>query len=1206
VGGNATFNGRVLNDKSQIIAGGDLHTVGGQVRNIGATGERRTEATGKVIRTYTSNGGRKRKTADYHDAPRIEPIELAVATYDGNTPKPAGKGAIPVTGPEAIADIPSETSSLRLPGIGEVRTVAPPTSLPTSALYTLALEATSSYLVNTDDHFVGQRSIISSDYLFELLGNKVSIGSYTAPTQPDALRFARPHSGPSHVEGFNGALLLKRLGDAFYEQRLVARQIIDATGQRFIGDYTDNQSQYKALLTAGAAFGKQYGLTVGTALTADQMRHLSSDMVWMVKLDVRLPDGTIQTVLAPQVYLMVQDGDLKGDGTLIAGRRIKLQADGDIVNAGTIGSRNATVMVARNIRNGAAGRIHGGSVDLFARQDLENIGAQITGDNVALHAGRDVNLVSTTVDSIGTNTWRSHLDGLSRVDAGDLHIEAGRDVNMTASSLSARDDASLSARNDINLLTVRQTQGESIVFGNKNNSQVLRTQDIGTTIDAGGDLTLSAGANVSATAARLNAGDALTVPTQGNIALNAGEQSAFARDEHYRKQRGFLSSQSTHTIDASYWSETLGAILSGRTVSMIAGGDIASIASQVAAEKTIQLQASRNITLGAGEDTYGEQHFQHVTRRGFFGGGGGIGVAYGTEDSTVWSSLDGTAQSKAPTLIGTTGGNVVMRAGQDVRITGGQVVAGSDPRTEAGAMGKTTGNIGIHARNITLDTNQDTERTTQGSSYARSTFGTAVVGTAVDTANNLGRAKSIRGMADEMAASGLTKPQVTLTHNATRSNAEGENITMVANGATLNAANHIVLRAISPSTGGEISLVGSTVQGGGATILDASNGVSIASATHRYSENHSSESKTLSTGTATAGLGDLGRTMSGGHNSSGVQLLPHNRQASTAEGQSVATWQTASTITGHTVTVDSQAGDVRVRGSNIVAQESVAIATREGSIHIEPGTHTHSSSESYRQATLGNIGNTNTSATAGYGKQSGSQQDVGQTQSIAGSQITSGAGDVTIDARKRPRVVGSQIIAGRDVRVAAQDIVIDAGLDRALAQAKQENRQIGVTFSVNNPVVSAVETAHDMQQAAEKSDNERLRALAATAAGLATANAYSAVAQNPASAGGISVNVDVGVNNSRHTHDSHSFTSSSSVIQGGRDVALKAGDAGSASDITVKGSTITAARDATLQAQGDILLEATKIPAKATATGRRIVPAWGWALPWVARRTASR
>ncbi len=155
-------------------------------------------------------------------------------------------------------------------------------------------------------------------------------------------------------------------------------------------------------------------------------------MVWLVEQTVTLPDGTTETVQVPQVYLLVREGDLKGDGTLMAGRDVKLAADGDINNSGTIGARDATVMTAANIVNQAGGLIQGAVVNLAAREDLTNLVSLIKGDNVALSAGRDIALTSTSASENNGATWGSYISGVSRVDAGNLSIQAGRDVTLTA------------------------------------------------------------------------------------------------------------------------------------------------------------------------------------------------------------------------------------------------------------------------------------------------------------------------------------------------------------------------------------------------------------------------------------------------------------------------------------------------------------------------------------------------------------------------------------------------------------------------------------------------------------------------------------------------------------------------------------------------------------------------------------------------------
>ena len=316
---------------------------------------------------------------------------------------------------------------------------------------------------------------MSSDYLFDLLrpsggmpgaptGNSVGAGGTLAGSRlgnwdaliPPGAKFLTPSGQP------------KRLGDGFYEQKAVSDQILATTGQRFLEKYSDNDTQYKALLAAGAKFAQDKGIKLGVALTEAQQRQLTTDLVWLVEQTVTLPDGTTETVLVPQVYLLVREGDLKGDGTLLAGRSVHLAVDGNATNSGTIGAREATVITAGNIVNQAGGTIQGGSVNLAAREDLTNLVSLIKGDKVALSAGRDIALTSTSASENNGNTWGSHLTGVARVDAGSLNMQAGRDLTLTAAQVSVKDDARLQAGRDINFGTLTESHGESFALDSRN------------------------------------------------------------------------------------------------------------------------------------------------------------------------------------------------------------------------------------------------------------------------------------------------------------------------------------------------------------------------------------------------------------------------------------------------------------------------------------------------------------------------------------------------------------------------------------------------------------------------------------------------------------------------------------------------------------------------------------------------------------------
>ena len=57
---------------------------------------------------------------------------------------------------------------------------------------------------------------------------------------------------------------------------------------------------------------------------------------------------------------------------------------------------------------------------------------------MALSAGRDIALTSTSASENNGNTWGSHLTGVARVDAGSLNMQAGRDLTLTATQVTVR------------------------------------------------------------------------------------------------------------------------------------------------------------------------------------------------------------------------------------------------------------------------------------------------------------------------------------------------------------------------------------------------------------------------------------------------------------------------------------------------------------------------------------------------------------------------------------------------------------------------------------------------------------------------------------------------------------------------------------------------------------------------------------------------
>jgi len=136
--------------------------------------------------------------------------------------------------------------------------------------------------------------------------------------------------------GSDPATAQKRLGDGFYEQKLIRDQVAQLTGRRFLDGYASDEAQYRALMNNGVTFAQAYGLRPGVALSPEQMARLTSDIVWLVAQTITLPDGSQQTALVPQVYVRAQPGDLTAGGSLLSADTLQLNVSDTLNNSGTL------------------------------------------------------------------------------------------------------------------------------------------------------------------------------------------------------------------------------------------------------------------------------------------------------------------------------------------------------------------------------------------------------------------------------------------------------------------------------------------------------------------------------------------------------------------------------------------------------------------------------------------------------------------------------------------------------------------------------------------------------------------------------------------------------------------------------------------------------------------------------------------------------
>lgn len=907
-------------------------------------------------------------------------------------------------------------------GAGLARSVPVGLGLPSNSLFKTRSESSARYLVETDPQFANYREWLSSDYLLQ------AVAADPATTQ-------------------------KRLGDGFYEQRLVREQLGQLTGASFLPGYSSDEAMYRALLDNGASFAKQHQLRPGVALSAEQMSQLTTDLVWLVEQEVALADGSRQRVLVPQVYLLPREGDLQPSGALITGKRVEMALSGDFVNEGQVRGTELTQVQAQNISN--TGSLRGASLALTAREDLRNVGGELNAQgNMSLVAGRDIVMQSTTASGStqrGTVSTRDTVvDRVAALTAGGVMlVQAGRDVSLQAVQVSQGDAATASAAagggvliqagRDLSLSTVETASARDDIRNANNFKKESRTLDVGTTVQTQGVLVMKAGQDLTATAATLqSAQSSVSLDAGRDLALLAGEATETIEQMSQSTKRGFMKKKTTTTYSKTEETTALGTVVSGKTLDLEAGRDLQLRAAQAVSDQGTTLVAGGDIAVDGVNQRLDSEQFSKTVKSGLFGGGG-LGVTLGKQ------SLSQTVKSSQTqyqgSVVGAVDGDVSITAAGAYRQTGSELQAPG-------------GNVSIQAKTVDIvEAREQGSQSTQ-TLFKQSGFTVAVTSpvlSAVQSASSQikaagqssdSRVKALAAanvamnakqavdavkagqgqvptsqknpdgssvMTDGNAADKAGGIGLSFTLGSSRSQSQQSSSADLARGSSVTAGGDISIRATGGGSDSDLTLRGSTVQAAGKTRLQAEDQINILAAQNTTQESNSQSSKSGSVG--------VGINLGAGGLNAGVTV---SASRGTGQGAGNGSTYSNSQISGSQVTLES-GGDTTIKGG--VVQGERVIAQVGGNLTIESLQDQRRYNEKSKQ-----VGGSLT-----VGPSPGGSVNVGGTRINSdylsvGEQSAIRAGDGGFDVR----VAGKTELTG--AQITSTQAAIDQGRNRYEAQ----------------------------------------------------------------------------------------------------------------------------------------------------------------------------
>jgi len=386
----------------------------------------------------------------------------------------APDNAADVDAPKKQVDSTKYTEDVRIQPVNPISQVPVINlTLPVSdyGQYITAKDPNSKYLVESNPLYGEKSNVIGSDYLQNKLG-----------INPDAV--------------------MKRLGDNGYELNLVQQQLISALGTAVLYANSSMSDQMQKLFDHASEQSSSLGLTYGKALTSDQMNHLTQDMVWMVSTEV-----AGQTVLVPQVYLSKATIDsISSSGAVIAGKNLTyLEVD-------ALDNKNAA--------------IRGGNVVVDAKKDINNIGAQIKGGNVFLTSKEGSINNITQVHTAGSDADRKTSIGAvsSIVSDGVLVLDAAKDINNIGAKLKAGGTAALKAGDNINILSIQDSEASSQKIKN-GRSTTSTVTNMGSVVEAGENIILDSGHDTTIKGSDITAGGVMYAKTGGDFKLLADQDT---------------------------------------------------------------------------------------------------------------------------------------------------------------------------------------------------------------------------------------------------------------------------------------------------------------------------------------------------------------------------------------------------------------------------------------------------------------------------------------------------------------------------------------------------------------------------------------------------------------------------------------------------------------------------------------------------------
>lgn len=288
-----------------------------------------------------------------------------------------------------------------------------------------------------------------------------------------------------------------------------------------------------------------------------------------------------------------------------------------------------------------------------------------------------------------------------------------------------------------------------------------------------------------------------------------------------------------------------------------------------------------------------------------------------------------------------------------------------------------------------------------------------------------------------------------------------------------------------------------------------------------------------------------------------------------------ATRESGSLLSGDNVQVVA-GNNLRVFGSAVAGDGDVQLKAGNN-VDIVAATNSDTSWRFKEEKKSGLMGSGGIGFTIGSSKSTHDLREKGTTQSQSFSTVGSTGGNVAISAGNQTHIGGADLIAGKDLSLSGDSVIIEPGHDRRTRDETFEQKKSGLTVALSGTVGSAINNAVSAAQETKEQSDGRLKALQATKTVLSGVQAGQAadMAATTGDPNAMGVSLSLTTQKSKSQQHAESDAVAGSTLNAGNNLSITANGknkGANSGDIVIAGSQLKAGGDTTLDAQNDILL----------------------------------